>query len=153
VISLEPKKSDRRDDRICRADPTARRQALLLLVLGAIAGTLLLVGFERYWIPLHDWLLSEPGKFRLRVNLVLLVSAVLLSVPLLAFTAYLWSFGAAVLRAKQFPPPGYRVIRDTPVIDGRAAISRGRGLKMLALCLGVVAAVLWLLLWRLAWVL
>ena len=34
--------------------------------------------------------------------------------PFLA--AYLWSLGAKVLRAREFPPPGHRVIRDTPVI-------------------------------------
>jgi hypothetical protein len=42
-----------------------------------------------------------------------------------------------VLRARQFPPPEYRVIRDTPVIGGQAAVLRGRGLKVLAVCLGV----------------
>ena len=67
--------------------------------------------------------------------------------------SYLWSLGAKVLRARQFPPPGYRVIRDTPVIGGQAAVLRGRGLKVLAVCLALASALLWLLLWRLAWVL
>jgi hypothetical protein len=134
-----------------RADPAARRNAVLFVVLGALAGTLLLVGFEFYRIPLREWVLSEPGKFGLRVKLVFLVLGVLLSAPLGAFAVYLWSLGAQVLRAQQFPPPGYRVIRDTLIIDGKAALSRGRGLKVLALCLAVLAVLLWLLLWRLAW--
>jgi hypothetical protein len=134
-----------------RADPATRRQAVLFVVLGAFAGAVLIFGFERYYIPFRDWLLSEPEKFRLRVNLVLLVSAVLLSVPLVALAVYLWLLGAKVLHARQFPPPGYRVIRDTPIIDGKAAISRGRGLKVVALFLGVFAVLLCLLMWRLAW--
>ena len=56
--------------------------------------------------------------------------------------------GAKVLRAEQFPPPGYRVIRDTPVIGGQAAMSRGRALQMLALWLGAASALLCFLLWR-----
>ena len=133
-----------------RADAAARRHALVVVVLGALTGALLLVGFERYRIPLRDWVLSESEKSAHRVKLVFLVSGGLLSTPLVAFAVYLWSLGARVLRARQFPPPGYRVIRDTPIVGGPAAMSRGRGLKILALCLGLASAILWLLLWRLA---
>src|SRR5262245_55423779 len=134
---------------IRRADPAARRQTVLLVVLGALAATLLFVGFEHYRIPLRDWVLSEPEKLAHRLKLVFLASVAVLSAPLVAFAVYLWSLGAKVLRAEQFPPPGYRVIRDTPVIGGRAAMSRGRGLQMLALWLGAASALLCLLLWRL----
>ena len=134
---------------IRRADPAARRHTVLFVVLGALAGTLLLFGFEHYRIPLRDWVLSEPEKLAHRLKLVFLVSVAVLSAPLVAFAVYLWSLGAKVLRVEQFPPPGYRVIRDTPVIGGQAAMSRGRGLQMLALCLGAASALLCLLLWRL----
>jgi hypothetical protein len=33
---------------IRRADPAARRRAVLLVVLGALVGSLLIAGFERY---------------------------------------------------------------------------------------------------------
>lgn len=79
--------------------------------------------------------------------------AAVLSAPLVALAVYLWSLGARVLRAGQFPPPGYRVIRDTPVVGGQAAVLRGRAFRALALCLGGGAVLLWLFLWRLARVL
>jgi hypothetical protein len=129
-----------------RADPAARQQTVRLVTLSALVGTVLIIGFERYRTPLRDWLVSEPEAMAHRVNLVFLLSAAVLSAPPLAFAIYLWSLGAKVLRARQFPPPGYRVIRDTPVIGGQAAVSRGRGFKVLALCLGVASALLWLLL-------
>jgi hypothetical protein len=132
-----------------RADPAVRRQAVLLVALGTAVGALLILGLERYRTPLRDWLLSEPAERARRVKLVLSLTVALLSAPLVAFAAYLWFLGAKVVRAGAFPPPGYRVIRDTPVIAGPAAVSRGRGLKALALGLGVAAALLWLLLWRL----
>jgi hypothetical protein len=34
-----------------RADPAARRQAVLLVVVGAVVGTVLLVALERYRAP------------------------------------------------------------------------------------------------------
>jgi hypothetical protein len=126
---------------------------VLLVMLGALVGALLIVGFERYRMSLGDWLLSEPGELAHRVKLVFLLFAAVLSAPLVAFAIYLWSLGAKVLRAGQFPPPAYRVIRDTPVIGGQAAVLRARGFKILALCLALASALLWLLVWRLAWVL
>jgi hypothetical protein len=124
-----------------------RRLAVLLVILGTAVGALLILGLERYRTPLRDWLLSEPGDQARRVRLVFSVTATVLSAPLVAFAVYLWSLGAKVVRAGAFPPPGYRVVRDTPVITGRAAVGRGRGLKALALCLGVASALMWLLLW------
>ena len=136
-----------------RADPAARLQAVLFIVVGALVGVLLIVGFERYRSPLRDWLLSEPEQLAHRLRLLFLLSAVSVSEPLFGFATHLWSVSGRVLRAQQFPPPGHRVIRDTPILLGQAAISRGRTLKVLAVCLGVACALLWLLFWRLASVL
>jgi hypothetical protein len=115
-----------------RTDPAARRLAVLLLILSALIGTLLLVGFERYGTALRDWLLSEPGELAYRVRLFFFLSALVLAVPLSAFAVYIWSLGAKVIGTRQFPPPNYRVTRDTPVIRGQAAVLRARGLKVLA---------------------
>jgi hypothetical protein len=136
---------------VLRADSAARKRVVLLIILGAFTGTVLIIGFEHYRTPLRNWLLSEPGELAHRVRLLFLLSSALLSAPLLAFAVYLWFIGAKVQRARQFPPPGFRVIRDTPVTGGEAAVARGRGFKVLALCLAMVSALLWLLLWRLAW--
>jgi len=64
--------------------------------------------------------------------------------------AYLWLLGRKVLSAREFPPPGQRVIRDTPVVTGEAAVARGNQLRVLALGFGIASGVLGLLLWRLA---
>lgn len=126
-----------------KADPGARRQAVLLVLLGAMVGTLLIVAFERYRTPLHDWLRSEPEQLVDRVKLILFSLAALLSLPLIAFAASLWSTGTRVVTAREFPPPGQRVIRDTPVAVGAPAVRRGRALKVLALFLCAAIALLW----------
>jgi hypothetical protein len=138
---------------IRKADPAARRRAVMLVTLGALVGALLIVGLKRYSEPFREWLVSEPDETAGRVKVFFLLAAALLSVPLLGFAIYLWSLGTKVLQGREFPPPGYRVVRDTPVITGEAAVVRGCGLKFVALGLVVSAALLWLLLWRLAWLL
>jgi len=133
-----------------RADSAFQRQIVLVVVVGMFVGALLIVGFEQYHIPLRDWILSQPGALAERVKLVLLLLAAFLIAPLLVLAVYLWSLGGRVLRARAFPPPGLRVIRDTPVITGERAIFRGRLLKMLALACAIASVALGLLVWRLA---
>src|SRR5215468_8517262 len=132
-----------------RAEPTARWMAALILVAGTCIGALLLVAFTRYRVALSDWVLADPGSSAQRVKLVLLLPAALLLAPLLALAVYLWALGGRVVRAREFPPPGLRVIRDTPIVTGERAVLRGRLLKVLALGCGIACAVLAVLPWRL----
>lgn len=127
-----------------KADPAARRQAVLVIVFATAAGALLIAGFEHFREPFREWLSSEPAETARRAKLAVYVSALILSAPVIAFAIYLWLFGARVLRAQHFPPPGFRVIRDTPAVGGRGAMNRGHVIQILAVCLGVSAALLWL---------
>ena len=135
---------------IRKADPAARRQALLLIVLAAAVGGLLIAGFEHIREPFREWLASEPAETARRAKLALYAAAFILCVPLVAFAIYLWLLGARVLRAQQFPPPGFRVIRDTPVVEGHGATTRGHVIQILAVCLGIGGALLWMFFWWLA---
>jgi len=133
-----------------KADPAARRQAILLVIFGAAVGALLIAGFEHFREPFREWLLSEPAETARRVKLAMYVSGFVVSAPVIAFAIYLWLLGARVLRAQQFPPPGFRVILDTPVVGGQGAVTRGHAMQILAVFLGLSAALLWLFFWWLA---
>ena len=133
-----------------RADPAARRRAVVMVGLLTIAGAVALVAFERYRIPLQDWFSSRRDDVAYRMGLVLVMIALAAAGPLLGLSFYLWSLGARICRVKEFPPPGYRVIRDTAVVRGPAALSRGRGLQLLAVGLALAAGGLSVALWRLA---
>lgn len=130
-----------------KADPAARRRAILVAVFGAAIGALLIAGFEELRGPFHDWLVSDPAETPRRARLAIGLSAIMLAAPLVCFAVYLWLLGAKVLRAQQFPPPGFRVIRDTPVVSGPAAVTRGHAIQVFAVCLGVGAVVLCLFFW------
>ena len=117
-----------------------------MIVFATATGALLIAGFEHFRELFHEWLSSEPAETARRAELAVYVSAFILSAPVIAFAVFLWLLGARVLRAQQFPPPGFRVIRDTPVVGGRGATVRGHVIQILAVCLGGSAALLWLFL-------
>jgi hypothetical protein len=125
-----------------KADPDARRRAILALIFAAALGALLISGFDYFGAPFREWLTSESAETTRRAKLALAISIFVLSSPVIAFAIYFWLFGARVLRAQQFPPPGSRVICDTPIVRGQAAVTRGHAIQILAVCLGAGAAVL-----------
>jgi len=133
-----------------KADPAARRQAVLVIVFATAAGALLIAGFDHFREPFREWLSSEPAETARRAKLAMYVSGFVVSAPVIAFAIYLWLLGARVLRAQEFPPPEFRVIRDTQVVGGHGAVTRGHVIQILAVCLGVSAALLWLFFWWLA---
>jgi hypothetical protein len=132
---------------IQKADPDARRQAILVIVLGAALGGLLISGFENFREAFGEWLASEPAETARRAKLAITLSVFVLSAPAIVAAIYFWLLGSKVLRAQQFPPPGFRVIRDTPIVRGPAAVTRGHVIQVLAVCLGVSAGVLCLFFW------
>jgi hypothetical protein len=132
---------------IQKADPEARRRAILVVVFGATIGALLIAGFGHFRGSLHEWLVSDPAETAFRARLVICAAAFLLAAPLIAFAADLWLLGVRVARAQQYPPPGLRVIRDTPVISGPGAVTRGQAIQVVAVCLGMGAAVVCLFFW------
>jgi hypothetical protein len=127
-----------------------RSVVVLLVLVVALVGTCLIAGAERFRDPLREWILSDPATSRQKLESVVALLAALVSLPLLGFAAYLWSFGGRVLRARQFPPPGRRSIGAPPVCTGDAALRRGRVLRAVALCFGIASAGVSLLLWRFA---
>jgi hypothetical protein len=131
------------------ADPAARRRALIILGVCTVVGALLIIVFTRYRETLTDWVVADPADAQRRFTLVFLGSTGLLVAPLLVFGAYLWSFGSRVIRAESFPPPGHRVIADTPSLAGAEAVQRGRTFRYLAIFLALSALALWFLMWRL----
>ena len=130
---------------IRRADPVARRRLVLIVACEVVLGALLILALEY-----SRTIVRDPAELARRLWLVFSLLAVLLVASPIAFAVYLWSVGTRILRAGEFPPPGVRVIRDTPILSGAAAVARGRGFKALAAALAVAAAILGIFLWRVA---
>lgn len=134
---------------MCKADPVARRQALLWVLFGGCLGGVVFLGVEGFLESLRQAAVSESGELeeRLRIGLILLAAIVFL--PMGGGTIYLWKLGSRTYAAGEYPPPGCRLIRDTPVVGGKAAMLRACALKTAALALLAAGGLLVLQFWRL----
>ena len=130
-----------------RADSAARRKAITIVIISAIVGSLLIVVFETYRAQLYEWLLSDHEKLAHRLRILIILTAGFGAITLFAFSVYLWSFGCKVSNYQRFPLPDQRVIRDTPILEGQAALMRGRVLKTLAVFLAVAGIMLCFVFW------
>jgi hypothetical protein len=129
-----------------QADPRARRTALVIVGAGILVGVLLLVAADSARPTFEAWVNADlPTRSRLVAAALIL----LMTGPAIAMSVYLWRLGTRAVRSQQFPPPGLRVARDTPVVTGDAAARAGRWIRTLAAALGAAGVLLGLLLWRL----
>jgi len=134
---------------IQKADPQARRRAIVALLAAAFLGGVLLLVFDTYrpeyeaWVRNRaDWIIAHPGMTALIVFAG--------SLPMIVFALYLWRIGADTVRCERFPPPKLSVVRDTLVLSGDAAVRRGRLVQATALLMIGLCCVSGLVFW---WVL
>ncbi len=121
---------------IKKADPIARRNLIILILLLALA-----VFFLKELITyLNHWVVSDPEAIKTRANVfVLLLFAA--SIPLWIGAAYLWRIAKQVITSGEFPPPTMSVIVDTTIQTGQAAVRRARRLQIasiLIIAMGVI---------------
>ena len=131
---------------IQKADSGARRKAIGVICIAAVFGVCAILAFESLQDDFQSWLERNIDFLLEHTIIVFLVLLVLIS-PLLATGVYLLSLGNRTVRAQRFPPPGYAVVRDTPVLEGLQGLRRGRVIQLLSLFLlcsaGAIPFVIW----------
>ncbi len=121
------------------ADPGIRRKALWEIGGAMLLGFCAILASEYFQVDVQSWLERNINYLAQHPVVVFLVVLTLVS-PLVAAGLYLLLLGKRVVQAQRFPPPGYAVVRDTPVLQGTPAIRRGRMVQVASL-LVVVGAV------------
>jgi hypothetical protein len=120
-------------DDMLRADPRLRRQTLIALGFAAILALVALVVFK-HWL---DAIGALPGTdiliYRLRRMIGMAMTGSAVCLALLAWYAAHKASKARLV--EQWPLPGTRVMRDTPIRRGEAA-------RSIALLLNITAVVL-----------
>lgn len=116
------------------ADSKARRNfivGLLFLFVAALVVRPIFGGLEQ-------WVTEDPETIREKVPIVVSGIAVAF-IPLLLFGVIIWRMGNSVIASGRFPSPTMKVIVDTPIIEGRIALIRGRLLQLTGILMCVVA--------------
>jgi len=104
-----------------RADPALRRWALAIVLGMTIFGAIVIAYLPDILRELLALAVRSPEEAGRRATLILL--AVVAPATLLGMLAGVDAIRRSrrALRAGQYPAPGSRVVRDTPVLRGRAA--------------------------------
>jgi hypothetical protein len=131
---------------IQKADPAARRNAVLLVLAAMIAGTVLIALGAQSPPGLVAWVRED---YRTRLAIVIVIMLVVVAAPPLGLAVYLWRLARRTLSAERFPPPGSRVVHDTPILTGDSALARGRMLQVMGAMIGMGALLIALALLRL----
>jgi hypothetical protein len=131
------------------ADPTARRVALAVVVVVAALGAAAVYAFTAGSDAVAAWLFEALSSQERRGRTLAGITTTLLA-PLLVVAAWFAWLGGQIVAAGRFPPPGQRVIRDTPILEGHNARVRGQLLRVIAAMLAGGALLIAVILWRLA---
>jgi hypothetical protein len=132
---------------IQKADPHAVRIVVAVIASATLLGVVLINATEELHPEVQAWIRQDV---RVRVPMALAVVTLITVGPVVGVAAYLWRFGQRMIRTRRYPPEGFRMVRDTQVVTGDAAIRQGRLVLGLATIIGVTSVVLAFFLLRLA---
>ncbi len=130
------------------ADPRVRKRALVVFLTIALAGIAYLYWFNRFLaaveiLSLTDW---EAAVEKLWPILLATMAALLCSsIGVAGILTYLV---VRVYRTGQYPPPGIRVLWDTPLRTGREAMIATAFILLLAVAAIASGVVMMWVLWR-----
>lgn len=132
---------------IQRADARLRRMTIVVLAAAAIAAAWCVFAFHQWMLHQASALSTEQLIVRLRHWVGLATTASALCLLLLAgHSAYT---ARRVAEQRRWPAADARVLRDTPIRRGDAALRLGRVLNAVAVVLALLALGVGLLSWRL----
>ena len=131
---------------IQKADLNARRTVLVIVGCGALLGIAMIKMAGALRPDLQAWVERDED---VRLRIVLAAVTLLTAGPVLGVAGYLWHLGRRIVRVERYPPPGFRVVRDTPVVIGKAASRHGRLVQAFAAVVGAAGLLLAFFLWRL----
>lgn len=117
---------------IQRADSRSRKFAILALAGILFGGVVLSVQFES-WI--EDVRSMPVAAARGSLTTAFSWSVGIGTIAISLAGCHFWWWGRRVRRTLRFPPPGAMVLRDTVILEGEAAASRGRLLQFLGVTL------------------
>ena len=132
---------------IHRADIRLRRLTVVVFMLAAL-GAVVVVLLASQWM-IEQAIVSTPEQLVSRMRQWLGAVSIACGLCLLALAMHAWRRGRAASAERRWPLANARVLRDTPVRHGEAALRIARLLNLVSLMLLVFAVATMALSWRL----
>lgn len=129
---------------IQRADDQSRKFAIVAVIMLLIGGVVFWMVFDEWMSELRD-LPIEEAKQSLSRAFLLCMGIMIVCVCIVGW--HCWWVGERVRQTLRFPPPDAKVVRDTVVLLGQAAVARGRLLKVFGVILMFCAMALGVMSW------
>jgi hypothetical protein len=120
--------------------------AIRIILVGALPGLVVIGAYSYFETEIQHWL-EHNIEYLVQNSWLVFSFGVLLVMPLLAASGYLFVYGGRVATTRRLPPPGTEVVRDTRVREGVQALVRGRIIQILALVLLLAAVFIPIFLW------
>lgn len=123
------------EHQILKADPVYRKKVLRIFFSALLVGLLLL----SLVIPMLEKAAAtnDPGKALLLIKYILVALLVLPAI----LSALILRIALKSIKCRMYPPPGTKVLKDTPVFSEAEAVKRGWILLFLTLVLIFVCLV------------
>ncbi len=139
---------DKRMGTVQAADPRAKRNAIWVICVATLLGVSAILAFDYYRDDLQYWL-EKNIDYLLENTIIVFLLTLLLVSPILAAGTYFLLVGNRTVHARRFPPPGYSVYRETPVLEGQRGVRRGRIIQIISLILLCAAGTIPVIMWQL----
>lgn len=130
---------------ILRADPRARRGVLTIVVLAGVIGLLAIEWLLPWARGRVEQAVYEGSLAKSAVCKSILIFLMAVATSVGGIGVYAFRFGRRVACEERFPPAGMKVVRDTRVLQGRAARLLGRAQAINGALLVVLAFALFAL--------
>ena len=114
----------------------ADKRIRTLIILAYIAAVLVMVVLLVWILPWGEGKLEQTEPEVMLWIIRIVIAFIFLSI--IPFGLYMCRFGWKVIKHKQMPPPGTKVIVDTKIIEGKKAVTSGKIIIAISLVLIIV---------------
>jgi hypothetical protein len=118
------------------ADPQARTRAVWAILAIVILSGAFATGLHFQGEKLEQMAQQKLIELADRPAILFLVAFVAM-IPLVGASIPVFRQAGRIIKSGRIPPPGQKVIKDTPIITGRKAIRQGRGLQVMAILMAL----------------
>ncbi len=136
--------------KILRASTKYRWLIMVIFLAMVLLGWLFLQMTQTYIQDLKQLSQHAPEQALNKSSFLLVFISMMAGFPAVGIGTYFLYQGNQIRRARQYPSPGTRVLKDTPVLEGTPAIMRGQlimglGGFVVVSGLGLPLVALWLM--------